>query len=108
MRIVRDVVAIYLGLLTVLYSFQTRMIFPGRSTQGQPFAEVRPRPGTELVTLKTGQGERVVALFGPAMTSDGRPDPDAAIAPDHDLLLRQRDVLELRGVQTSIDSAGWV
>ena len=50
------VVVIYLGLLTLLYSFQTRVIFPGASTQGQPFAEVRPRPDTELVTLETDAG----------------------------------------------------
>jgi fermentation-respiration switch protein FrsA (DUF1100 family) len=81
MRILRDVVAIYLGLLTLLYSFQTRVIFPGASTQGQPFAEVQPRRDTELVTLRTARGERVVALFGPAMTSDGRIDPDAAARP---------------------------
>ena len=81
MRIVRDVVVIYLGVLTLLYSFQTRVIFPGASTQGQPFAEVKPPRDTELVTLKTSRGERVVALFGPAMTSDGRIDPDAASRP---------------------------
>jgi uncharacterized protein len=81
MRITRGVVAIYLGLLTLLYSFQTRVIFPGASTQGQRFAEVQPRRGTELVTLKTAQDERVVALFGPAMTPDGQIDSDAASRP---------------------------
>ncbi len=82
MRILRDVVAIYLGLLTLLYSFQTRVIFPGASTQGQPFAQVRPRPGHRAGhTRRPARGERVVALFGPAMTSDGRPDPDAASRP---------------------------
>jgi fermentation-respiration switch protein FrsA (DUF1100 family) len=81
MRIVRDFAAIYLGLLTLLYSFQTRVIFPGASTQGQAFAEVQPRRDTELIRLKTAGGERVVALFGPAMTSDRRIDPDAASRP---------------------------
>ena len=81
MRIVRDVGAIYLGLLTLLYSFQTRVIFPGSSTQGQPFALVQPRRDTELVTLKTARDERVVALFGRALTSDGRPDPGALSHP---------------------------
>ena len=81
MRIVRDSVVIYLGLLTVMFSLQTRIIFPGASTQGQPFAEVRPRPGTELVRLETEHGERVVALFGPALTADGRPDPARRIRP---------------------------
>jgi pimeloyl-ACP methyl ester carboxylesterase len=81
MRIVRDVAAIYLGLLTLLYTFQTRVIFPGASTQAQPFAEVRPRRDTELVTQKTARDERVVALFGPALTPDGRIDPEAASRP---------------------------
>ena len=40
-----------------------------------------PRPATELVKLKTDRGERVVALFGPALTSDGRPDPGAGSRP---------------------------
>jgi uncharacterized protein len=81
MRIVRDVVVIYFGLLILLYSFQTRVIFPGASTQGQRFAEVHPRRDIELVTVKTARGERVVVLFGRAMTSDGRIDPDAASRP---------------------------
>ena len=81
MRILRDVVAIYLGLLTLLYSFQTRVIFPGASTQGQAFAEVQPGRDTELLTLTTARGERVIALFGPAMTAGGRIDPDAASRP---------------------------
>ena len=49
---------IYLGFLTLLYSFQTRMIFPGASTQGQPFAQVRNGADTELVNLTTSAGER--------------------------------------------------
>jgi uncharacterized protein len=69
------------GQSTMLDLFQTRMIFPGASTQGQSFADVQARPGTELVTLKTQRGERVVALFGGAMTFDGRPDPAAASRP---------------------------
>jgi hypothetical protein len=53
------------------------VIFPGAATQGQPFARVVPRPGTKLIPLEAKQGERVVALFGPALLSDGSPDPDA-------------------------------
>ncbi len=51
MMIVRIPAFVYLGLATLLFSFQTRIIFPGHETQGQPFAQVRPRPGTELVRL---------------------------------------------------------
>jgi fermentation-respiration switch protein FrsA (DUF1100 family) len=81
MRIVLLGIVIYLGLVTVLYSLQTRMIFPGASTQGQPTAEVRPHGGSELVKLTTERGERVIALFGPALTPDGQPDPAAADRP---------------------------
>jgi len=81
MRIVRLAGVLYLGLITVLYSLQTRIIFPGASTQGQPSAEVRPRPGTELYHLTTKHGERIVALFGPALLPDGRPDPFAVDRP---------------------------
>jgi fermentation-respiration switch protein FrsA (DUF1100 family) len=80
-RILRLVALIYLGAVTVLYSLQTHLIFPGASTQGQSFAEVQPRPGTELVHLTTQRGVRVVALFGPALSPDGRPDPEAALRP---------------------------
>ncbi len=81
MRILRDGAVLYLGFLTLLYSLQTRMIFPGASTQGQPFAEVQPRRGTELVKLRSPSGESVVALWAPATTADGRPDADASSRP---------------------------
>ena len=80
-RIARFLGVIYLGTVAVLYSLQTRLIFPGADTQGQTFAEVRPRPGTELVDLTTQRGVRVVALFGAALTPDGLPDPRAASRP---------------------------
>jgi fermentation-respiration switch protein FrsA (DUF1100 family) len=57
------------------------MIFPGGSTKDQPSARVRPGPGTELYELTTSDGERIVALFGPALLPDGRPDPAAALRP---------------------------
>jgi pimeloyl-ACP methyl ester carboxylesterase len=64
-----------------LYSLQTRLIFPGQETQGQPFAEVRPGPGTELVRLRTHRGDSIVALYGAALTPEGRPHPQAASRP---------------------------
>ncbi len=81
MRIARLVAAVYLGFAAVLFSLQARIIFPGQDTQGQHFAEVRPRPGTELLRLKTRQGVPIVALYGPALTADGRPDPRSAERP---------------------------
>jgi fermentation-respiration switch protein FrsA (DUF1100 family) len=65
----------------VLFSLQTRMIFPGAVTQGTPGAEVKPSPGTDLVRLKTASGVRVVALFGPALSATGKPLPDASRRP---------------------------
>jgi uncharacterized protein len=81
MPILRFALLSHLGLLTLFHSFQTRVIFPGASTQGQPFARVVPRPGSRLVTLEAKRGERVVALFGPALLPDGTPDPDATSRP---------------------------
>jgi uncharacterized protein len=62
-------------------ALQTTVIFPGHATQGQPEAEVKPPAGTELVKLKTSRGERIVALFGPALTSEGSPLRNASAAP---------------------------
>ncbi len=81
MQVARICAVIYLGIGAVMFSLQTRLIFPGASTQGQAFAEVRPRRGTELVHLKTSNGDRVVALYGAALLPDGRPDPLAASRP---------------------------
>ena len=80
-RIVRDLVLIFLGFLAMVYWFQARLILPGGSTQGQPEAQVRPHGDAELLQLTTKTGERVVALYGPAQTADGKPDPAAASRP---------------------------
>jgi fermentation-respiration switch protein FrsA (DUF1100 family) len=81
LRFLRTGVLIYLGLTAVLFALQTKIIFPGAETQGQPEAVVRAGPDEELVTLTTAGGDRVVALFGPALTADGRPDPRATSRP---------------------------
>jgi uncharacterized protein len=57
------------------------VIFPGASTQGDPHAQVRPEPGTELIHLKSSRGEPIVALFGPALRGDGKAHPDPAGRP---------------------------
>ena len=67
--------------LAALYFAQTRLIFPGRRTQGQPQAAVRPTPGAELVSLRTRCGHDAVALFGRAASHDGAVLPDAAERP---------------------------
>ena len=65
----------------MLYVFQTRLIFPGSATQGSPDAKVEPRPGTELLSLETENKDRVVALFGPALTETGTAHPAASSRP---------------------------
>ena len=80
-RLARGALIVYLGALAVLYALQTRIIFPGAATQATPEAEVHPPPGAELVRLTSAHGERIVALFGPALKPDGTPRPDAATCP---------------------------
>jgi pimeloyl-ACP methyl ester carboxylesterase len=74
-------VLVYAGVAIVLYTFQTNVIFPGASTQGDPHAQLRPGPGTELIQLRSPHGENIAALFGPALRGDGEPDPDAVRRP---------------------------
>jgi fermentation-respiration switch protein FrsA (DUF1100 family) len=69
------------GLLLMLFLLQERMIFPGAETQGAPEARVHARPGTELVRLTTSRGETVTALFGPALSPDGRLLSDSSSRP---------------------------
>ena len=64
-----------------LYVGQTGMILRGRESHGQPCAAVDPPAGAELVFLPTHSGGRVAALFGPALSSDGAPLPDAPLRP---------------------------
>jgi len=80
-RLVRIPLLIWLGLLALFTTLQTRLIFPGAQTQGQPDALVRPRGDAELVTLSTADGERVMALFGPALTREGETHPEASRRP---------------------------
>jgi pimeloyl-ACP methyl ester carboxylesterase len=84
-RILRELsiflVLVLAGLLVVLYLLQERMIFPGAETQGAPEAIVHARPGTELVKLTTPRGETVTALFGPALSPDGKLLSDSSSRP---------------------------
>lgn len=70
-----------LGMIALLYAFQTRHIFPGSASQGTPEARLDPRPGVELLTLTSAKGNRVVAAFGAALDPDGNPLPNAAERP---------------------------
>ncbi len=81
MRITRFLSVSYLAFGTLMFSLQTRLIFPGQESQGQEYSEVRPRNGAELVRLKTASGVPIVALYGPSLDPDGRPDPRAGDRP---------------------------
>ncbi len=77
----RLLILILVGFLSMIYLFQDRLIFPGNATQGSLEAGVRPRSGAELLQLATSRGERITALYGPALLADGRPDPEAPSRP---------------------------
>jgi hypothetical protein len=77
-RLAIGIVLAYLLVIAVFYWLQNVMIFPGSLSQGH--TSVKPPPGAELVRLPTPEGE-VVALFGPALTAQGLPRPDAATRP---------------------------
>jgi pimeloyl-ACP methyl ester carboxylesterase len=67
--------------LAELYVGQTGLIFPGRATQGRDVAQVTPSGGAELIRVKTRCGDEIAALFGTALTGDGRPLHDARSRP---------------------------
>ena len=86
-----------IGITTVLFSLQTRIIFPGASTQG---ATVRRSPPAAGYRAREPQDKGRRAHRGPLWRRrpSRRPArPAGRRAAHHDLLLRQRDVLELRG-----------
>ena len=70
-----------LGFLVVLYFIQDRMIFPGAATQGTPQAVVRPRPGSELLSLPRPEASEWSPSSAPRSCRDGRPHPDPASRP---------------------------
>ncbi len=65
----------------MLDSLQTRLIFPGSTTQGTADAVVLPAPGLELLSLRTERGDQVAAAFGAALTARGAARPDAPHRP---------------------------
>ena len=71
----------YLGLLVLLYLGQEWLMFPGKTNQGTKYAHVKPGEGEELLTLPTPAGDTVAALFGKALTPDGKIRPDARQCP---------------------------
>jgi uncharacterized protein len=80
-RILRFLAFLYLAICVVFYLLQEKLIFPGAASQGQQDAIVHQPPGCQLLSLKTPEGERVAAIFGPAQQRNGEPLPDPAHAP---------------------------
>lgn len=101
LRALRAVFVVYIGFALLIAAWQRSLIFPGRRTQGHPDAVVQPQPGTELVRLTTAGGDRIVALFGPALTETGAPHPAAAHQPT--LLYCYGNGMCLRDAQEQID-----
>lgn len=80
-RLARLFLIAYVLLLGILFFAQGRLIFTGQNTQGKRASQVHPPSGTELVRLSTSEGAKITALFGPAMTLDGKRRSDAAKCP---------------------------
>lgn len=80
-KIFRSLMLVYIIVLTLLYFFQSLLIFPGRNTQGRVEANFIPPKGTELVKLTTKDGDQIAALFGIAMDKEAKPLPDSANRP---------------------------
>lgn len=80
-RLIRATVIGYVLLVIVSCNLQERLLFPGCGTQGKPEAQVQARPGAQLVELTTRSGVKTVALFGPALLSDGSPHPHPETCP---------------------------
>lgn len=74
-------ITIYIGVGVMLFAIQVDLIFPGAKRQGDPSTLVKARPDEKIVTLTTAHDDRVVALFAPALTADGKPHPNAAACP---------------------------
>lgn len=80
-RPLRMAALVYLGFMLVLSQMQAQLIFPGQSSQGAATSAVRPSPGADLVELRSKGGDRVVALFGSALSPEGDPLPDDPTRP---------------------------
>lgn len=80
-RIARVLVAVYLLACIGLYFAQNILIFPGAYVHGDQAAHLLSQPDREILELKTPDGHRVAAIFGPALGDNGLPRSDAATRP---------------------------
>lgn len=74
-------VIVMTSIIALLFALQTRLIFPGAATQRSPEARVVVPVDAELLRLSTRRGDRIAAIFGPALTEEGSPHPDARNRP---------------------------
>jgi pimeloyl-ACP methyl ester carboxylesterase len=66
----------YAVIVALLYFQQGQLIFVG-ARGGSPAAAVALREGAQWVRLRAASGGTIAAVFGAALTPDGRPMPDA-------------------------------
>lgn len=80
-RVARLLLIGFIAVLSLLFFFQTWLIFPGRATQGKDYAVLTAPKGSELVSLTTRSGIAIKALFGAALNEKGEVAADAATRP---------------------------
>jgi uncharacterized protein len=80
-RIALPILIVYVVLLLFVYLSQLNLVFPGHASQRDSYFHVTPPPDAELLRLRTPGGDTVAALFGPALTPEGRPHPQARRRP---------------------------
>lgn len=57
--------------MSLLYSIQEFLIFPGRISQGQSYARLITPRHAKMVEIRTACGEKISALLGYAIERDG-------------------------------------
>jgi len=62
-RAVFALIAVYIGIVLLMWTFQERFIFPGHDWQGQKWTLVQPSADRELIPLKTSLGDSIYVLF---------------------------------------------
>ena len=80
-RLLRIAVVVYLGISIFVYFLQDWMLFPGHASQGKQISKIIGERDTDILQLKTADGDRVVAIYGSALLPSGDPDPGAAHRP---------------------------
>ena len=75
------ILIIYVAIGVVLYFAQPWLIFPGAFIHAKDSAVVPPA-GCDLIAMRTADGTAICALYGPALSEDGRSERiDAAACP---------------------------